>query len=69
VVTATAISVISVGCGGKHAPFIAEDPPDPAQGVPEVIVRRTPDGVSEVVYSEADDPRVKFHMSTIFTGP
>lgn len=39
------------------------------QGNTDVVVRRTLDGMSEQVYSEADDPRVKMHMSTLFTGP
>jgi hypothetical protein len=35
----------------------------------DIVVRRSRDGESEVVYTEADDPRVKMHGSTIFTGP
>lgn len=35
----------------------------------DIIVRRTLDGDSSVVYDEDTDPRVKLHGSTIFTGP
>jgi hypothetical protein len=35
----------------------------------DVIVRRTIDGESEIVYTEANDPRVKLHGSHLFTGP
>ncbi|WP_438024275.1 hypothetical protein [Sorangium sp. So ce233] len=35
----------------------------------DVIVRRHIGGVSEVVYTEAADPLVKIHVSSLFTGP
>jgi hypothetical protein len=35
----------------------------------DVIIRLNTDGSSEVVYTEADDPEVKLHISYLFTGP
>ncbi|KYF60541.1 hypothetical protein BE11_11725 [Sorangium cellulosum] len=35
----------------------------------DVIVRRHIGGASEVVYTEAADPLVKIHVSSLFTGP
>jgi hypothetical protein len=35
----------------------------------ETIIRRDIDGASEVIYDEADDPVVKIHLSSLFTGP
>ena len=38
-------------------------------GQVDVIIRRTVDGTSEIVYDEADDPYVKIHISSLLTGP
>lgn len=35
----------------------------------DVIVRRTIEGVSEIVYDEVDAPRLKIHISALVTGP
>jgi hypothetical protein len=35
----------------------------------DIVVRRTLDGDSSVVYDEATEPRVKLHGSALFTGP
>ena len=35
----------------------------------DVIIRRAPDGVAEVAYTEASNPLVKLHISAIVTGP
>lgn len=35
----------------------------------DLIVRRTIDGTSEIVYDEDDDPLVKLHASSLVTGP
>jgi hypothetical protein len=37
--------------------------------VHDAIVRREIGGVSEVVYTEANDPHVKIHISGLLTGP
>lgn len=35
----------------------------------DTIIRRSMDGESAVIYDEADDPVVKLHISSLFTGP
>jgi hypothetical protein len=35
----------------------------------DVIVRQEVGGTSDVVYSEATNPVVKIHVSTLITGP
>jgi hypothetical protein len=35
----------------------------------DVIVRRTIEGTSDIVYTEANHPFVKVHISSLFTGP
>lgn len=38
-------------------------------GSADVIVRRIVNGPAEIVYTEANDPRVQMHASYLFTGP
>ena len=35
----------------------------------DIIIRRTLNGTSDVVYTEATNPHVKLHISAIITGP
>ena len=42
---------------------------DTTESSRDTIVRRSIDGQSQVVYDEADDPLVKIHISSLFTGP
>lgn len=42
---------------------------DNRQVVRDIIIRRTIDGASEVVYDETNNPTVKLHISYLFTGP